>query len=152
MSEHTPLTEAEENVVEFVRTFETGEAAANALPIMFRAMNAARMASATADTEGCWQPCDPDCEVGPVHCEAVHLPSHKAQTVLHSADCLDAAVREAEQRVASAFVEWAMKNEVAEPPLDWAWFGEITRRYWPHHPEYRADRIPVDAPEGGEGR
>lgn len=48
MSEHTPLTEAEENVVEFVRTFETGEAAANALPIMFRAMNAARTSTATA--------------------------------------------------------------------------------------------------------
>jgi hypothetical protein len=27
--------------------------------------------------ETCIQPCDPDCEVGPVHCEWVHLPNHK---------------------------------------------------------------------------
>jgi transcriptional regulator with XRE-family HTH domain len=27
--------------------------------------------------EDCLQPCDDDCELGPVHCEWVHLPSHK---------------------------------------------------------------------------
>lgn len=26
---------------------------------------------------GCFQPCDPDCESGPAHCEWVHLPSRK---------------------------------------------------------------------------
>jgi hypothetical protein len=26
---------------------------------------------------GCMQPCDPDCEVGPVHCYWVHEPNHK---------------------------------------------------------------------------
>ena len=29
--------------------------------------------------------------------------------------------------VGRAVREWAMKNEVAEPPLDWAWLGEIIR-------------------------
>lgn len=32
---------------------------------------------------------------------------------------------------ANAFMSWAAKNEIAEPPLDWAWFGEIARRYSP---------------------
>lgn len=35
--------------------------------------------------------------------------------------------------VANAFMAWAAKNEIAEPPLDWAWFGEIARRYSPLH-------------------
>ena len=44
----------------------------------------------------------------------------------------EAAVRrEAEAEVANAFVAWAAKNEIAEPPLDWKWFGEIARRYSP---------------------
>lgn len=38
--------------------------------------------------------------------------------------------------VANAFVEWAAKNEIAEPPLDWAWFGEIARRYSPLHEQH----------------
>lgn len=46
---------------------------------------------------------------------------------------LEAAVEDlmahARDEVASAFVAWAAKNEIAEPPLDWAWFGEIARRY-----------------------
>lgn len=25
----------------------------------------------------CIEPCDPDCEVGPVHCVWIHLPNHK---------------------------------------------------------------------------
>lgn len=25
----------------------------------------------------CYDPCDPDCEAGPVHCEWVHQPNHK---------------------------------------------------------------------------
>ena len=29
--------------------------------------------------------------------------------------------------VGAKFAEWAAKNEIAEPPLDWAWFGEIVR-------------------------
>jgi hypothetical protein len=28
-------------------------------------------------TASCMQPCDPDCEVGPVHCVWVHQPNHK---------------------------------------------------------------------------
>jgi hypothetical protein len=37
--------------------------------------------------------------------------------------------------VANAFVQWAVVNEIAEPPLDWNWFGEIARRYSPLHEE-----------------
>jgi hypothetical protein len=29
--------------------------------------------------------------------------------------------------VASAVHDWAAKNEIAGPPLDWAWLGEIVR-------------------------
>jgi hypothetical protein len=29
------------------------------------------------DTHACIQPCDPDCEVGPVHCYWIHEPNHK---------------------------------------------------------------------------
>lgn len=40
---------------------------------------------------------------------------------------------------ANAFVEWGRKNEIAEPPLDWKWFGEIARRYSPLHEEHGSD-------------
>lgn len=51
-----------------------------------------------------------------------------------------AAEKRGEERVANAFVAWAIKNETAEPPLDWTWFGEIARQYSPLHEHYRADR------------
>lgn len=45
-------------------------------------------------------------------------------------------VAEAEAEVSNAFMAWAAKNEIAAPPLDWNWFGEIARRYSPLHEEY----------------
>lgn len=61
----------------------------------------------------------------------------------HMSNAINAAVREhvnrAQAEVANAFVEWAGPNEIAEPPLDWAWFGEIARRYSPLHEEHDQD-------------
>lgn len=45
--------------------------------------------------------------------------------------------RAAEAEVANAFVRWAYTNEIAEPPLDWAGFGEIAQRYSPLHEDYK---------------
>lgn len=42
------------------------------------------------------------------------------------------AARERDQVVA-AVSAWAAANEIAAPPLDWAWLGEILRRYDPAH-------------------
>lgn len=53
-----------------------------------------------------------------------------------------AARREAGTEVANAFIAWAAKNEIAKPPLDWAWFGEIARRYSPLHEEHNAEETP----------
>lgn len=39
-----------------------------------------------------------------------------------------AVAAEARAEVGDRFSEWAAKNEIANPPLDWAWFGEIV--YW----------------------
>lgn len=44
------------------------------------------------------------------------------------------AARQAE--VADSFVRWGMENEIAIPPIDWAWFGEIARRYSTLHEEH----------------
>lgn len=55
-------------------------------------------------------------------------------------------VARAEAEVANAYVRWGMKNEIAAP-LDWAWFGEISRRYSPLHEEYDPRRnTPVSTP------
>lgn len=40
-------------------------------------------------------------------------------------------IEAAQSEVADAFVAWAMANEIAEPPLDWAGFGQIRARYLP---------------------
>lgn len=60
----------------------------------------------------------------------------------HLSNAMNAAVREhvdrAQAQVANAFVAWAAANEIAEPPLDWAWFGEIARRYSPLYEEHQA--------------
>lgn len=53
-----------------------------------------------------------------------------------SKEALAAARREGEAEAANAFVRWAYKAEIDEPPLDWGWFGEIARRYSPLHEEY----------------
>jgi len=29
------------------------------------------------DKPACFQPCDPDCEAGPAHCEWIHEPKHR---------------------------------------------------------------------------
>lgn len=59
------------------------------------------------------------------------------------------AARQAE--VANSFVRWADKNEIAEPPLDWAWFGEIARRYSPLHEEHEpVSSPPASRTEGGD--
>ncbi|HKY59264.1 MAG TPA: hypothetical protein VJL80_14600 [Aeromicrobium sp.] len=54
-------------------------------------------------------------------------------------DIVAARVADAHAEVANAFVAWAAKNEIAEPPLDWSWFGEIARRYSPLHEDYGTD-------------
>lgn len=46
-------------------------------------------------------------------------------------DAVERIKADAQAEVANAFMAWAAANEVAEPPLDWAWFGEILRRYSP---------------------
>lgn len=56
--------------------------------------------------------------------------------VEHATAVLEAHEAHVQAEVAAAFVAWAAKNEIAEPPLDWAWFGEIVRRYSPLHEEH----------------
>jgi hypothetical protein len=68
----------------------------------------------------------------------VHLPEFIAATANALPALLAAYVARAQADVANAFVAWAAANEIAAPPLDWAWFGEITRRYSNLHEE--ADR------------
>ena len=43
------------------------------------------------------------------------------------------ARKEGQAEVARAFAAWAAKNEIGPVPLDWAWFGEITRRFLPEY-------------------
>ena len=52
----------------------------------------------------------------------------------NAAPALIAAARERDELLA-AVGKWAAKNEIAAPPLDWAWLGEILRRYDPTHEE-----------------
>jgi len=62
---------------------------------------------------------------------------------LGSFDDDEAARQEGRIEVARAVLAWSMVAEIAEPPLDWAWFGEIMRRYLPefeHAPDDEAAR------------
>jgi hypothetical protein len=138
MNEHTPLTETERLKLAFAVYSVTGyvppknaddlSSAKNEIEHMVERIIAARTSAATADTEGCWQPCDPDCEVGPVHCEAVHLPSHKAKTVLHTAECVATADTGLRERVEA--VETHNGTPITPENLRWAATHEALCRSW----------------------
>lgn len=92
---------------------------------------------------------DPESNVGYVDLNRAHKAVALASLV--EAEVAAAEVR-GEARAANAFVEWAHKNEIDEPPLDWAWFGEIARRYSPLHEQYepRAARLAATTDGGGD--
>jgi hypothetical protein len=44
---------------------------------LFHTREAGAVTRLPADRPECFQPCDPDCEAGPAHCEWVHSPARK---------------------------------------------------------------------------
>lgn len=93
-----------------------------------------------------WCACGWRSDDGPWRDPATYVRGMAQAKIDHLANALSAAVREhvdrAQAEVANAFVGWAAYNEIAEPPLDWAWFGEIARRYSPLHVEHEAHVTP----------
>jgi hypothetical protein len=47
------------------------------LMCLFHTREAGAVTRLPPDKPECFQSCDPDCEVGPAHCEWVHTPNHK---------------------------------------------------------------------------
>lgn len=70
------------------------------------------------------------------------LDHHKVDVVVsmlmpHIDAHVQTEVQAARAEVGTKFAEWAFKNEIAEPPLDWAWYGEVVR--WTGSPAYEQE-------------
>jgi hypothetical protein len=70
--------------------------------------------------------------------------THPINPTAPLAAAVEAILTARQAEVANAFFEWGwgMANEVSGVPLDWAWFGEITRRYSPRHEHYDGEVQP----------